>query len=62
MGRTDNLRARDHAKQAGALLLANSCQHDRGAWQRDLTQDGDVGPKPGPVPGGLAGTPHRGPE
>eukprot|EP00969_Alexandrium_andersonii_P194005 8569879-Alexandrium_andersonii.AAC.1 len=62
MGRADNLRARDQTERAGALLLANSDHQNRGGWQRDLAQDGDVEPDPGPAPTRGAKVCYGGPE
>eukprot|EP00969_Alexandrium_andersonii_P096544 4262241-Alexandrium_andersonii.AAC.1 len=50
MGRADNLRVRGQTERAGILLLAGSDHQNHGSWQRDLTQDGDVEPEPGPAP------------
>eukprot|EP00969_Alexandrium_andersonii_P236529 10442043-Alexandrium_andersonii.AAC.1 len=61
MGRADNLRARDQTERAGVLLLAGPDHQNRGNWQRDLTQDGDVEPEPGPVSARGARTHRWGP-
>eukprot|EP00969_Alexandrium_andersonii_P148800 6578222-Alexandrium_andersonii.AAC.1 len=49
-------------ERAGALELAGACQHDQRSWQRDLTQDGDVEPEPGPLPAEGRRTNREGPD